>query len=76
MNISSVVVHAYPQKAAAVSRKLDEMDGVEVHARSPEGKLVVTIEKPDDDSISETLLILQLMPDVLSASMVFHQFEE
>jgi nitrate reductase NapD len=71
-----VLVHAYPEKAADVSRRLEAMEGVEVHANTAEGKIVVTVEKPDDNSIADTLLELQVMPDVLNASMVYHQFED
>ncbi|MCP4333309.1 MAG: chaperone NapD [Gammaproteobacteria bacterium] len=76
MNISGVLVHAYPEKAADVSRRLESMEGVEVHANTDEGKIVVTIEKSDDKSVADTLLELQVMPDVLNASMVYHQFED
>ena len=76
MNISGVLVHAYPQKAAIVARKLESKEGFEVHANTVEGKIVVTIEKPDDNSISDAMLELQNMPGVLNASMVYHQFED
>ncbi len=76
MNISGVLVHAYPQKLAAVTRKLDAIDGIEVHASNDEGKIVVTIEKPDDASMSDTLLHLQDVPGVLNASMIYHQFDD
>ena len=76
MNISGVLVHAYPQKAASVTRKLESMDGFEVHANTDEGKIVVTIEKPDDSSIADAMLELQDIPGVLNASMVYHQFED
>jgi len=76
MNISGVLVHAYPEKAADVTRRLESMDGFEVHANTDEGKIVVTIEKPDDNSIADALLELQDVPGVLNASMVYHQFED
>ncbi len=76
MNISGVLVHAYPQKAAAVTRRLEAMEGLEVHANTAAGKIVVTIEKPDDNSMADAMLELQVMPDVLNASMVYHQFED
>jgi len=76
MNISGVLVHAFPEKAADVSRRLESMEGVEVHANTDEGKIVVTIEKTNDKSVADTLLELQVMPDVLNASMVYHHFED
>ena len=76
MNISGVLVHAYPQKAAALTRRLDAKEGFEVHASNDEGKIVVTIEKASDGALSDAMLELQNMPDVLNASMVYHQFED
>ena len=76
MNISGVLVHAYPQKAASVARKLESMDGFEVHANTDAGKIVLTIEKPDDSSIADAMLELHDIPGVLNASMVYHQFED
>jgi nitrate reductase NapD len=76
MNISGVLVHAYPEKVTSVSRKLDEMQGIEVHASTDEGKIVVTVEQADDGSLADTVLNLQDMPGVLSASMIYHHFED
>jgi nitrate reductase NapD len=76
MNISGVLVHAYPQKLAAVTSRLEAMEGIEVHASTEAGKIVVTIEKPDDGSMSDALLHLQDVPGVLNASMIYHQFED
>jgi nitrate reductase NapD len=76
MNISGVLVHAYPEKVTSVSHKLDEMQGIEVHASTDEGKIVVTVEQADDGSLADTVLNLQDMPGVLSASMIYHHFED
>ncbi len=76
MNISGVLVQAYPHKLGLVTKRLGAMDGIEVHASSDEGKIVVTIEKPDDGGMSDTLLRLQDVPGVLSASMIYHQFDD
>ena len=76
MNISGVLVHAYPEKVAAVSRRLEAMQGIEVHASTDEGKIVVTVEQADDGSLADTVLNLQDMPGVLSASMIYHHFED
>ncbi|HMX16213.1 MAG TPA: chaperone NapD [Rhodocyclaceae bacterium] len=75
MNISSIVVHARPGSAEAVRGRLEDMRGVEVHAVSPEGKLVVTIETEGDDATVAAFEAINRMEGVLSASMVFHQNE-
>jgi len=76
MNISGVLVHAYPEKVASVSSKLEAMQGIEVHASTDEGKIVVTVEQLDDGNLADTVLDLQDMPGVLSASMIYHHFED
>ncbi len=76
MNISGVLVHTYPQHIDAITRQLDEIDGVEVHAVTDAGKIVITIEKPDDRGMSESVLQLQNITGVLNASVIFHQFED
>lgn len=75
MNISSVIVHARPGHAEEVRARLLEIDGVEVHAVSAEGKMVVTIETPTDGETTETFETISRTDDVLSVSMVFHQSE-
>lgn len=75
MNISSVIVHARPGTAAAVSARLAELGGVEVHGVSDEGRLVVTIETEDDRATTSIFQSIGSTDDVLSVSMVFHQTE-
>ncbi|MBL8487516.1 MAG: chaperone NapD [Rhodocyclaceae bacterium] len=75
MNISSIVVHARPGSADAVRERLEGMPGIEVHAVSPEGKLVVTIETEGDGETVAAFEAINGMEGVLSASMVFHQNE-
>lgn len=75
MNISSVIVHARPGSAEAVKSRLAEVEGVEVHAASDEGKIIITIEAENDDGMVTTFEHVNKLDDVMSASMVFHQIE-
>jgi periplasmic nitrate reductase NapD len=75
MNISSVIVHAQPGAAEAVKARLARVDGVEVHAASAEGKIIVTIEATDDGCMADTFERISRLDSVMSASMVFHQVE-
>jgi nitrate reductase NapD len=75
MNISSVIVIPHPDRIAAVEQSLREIDGVELHAVSPEGKMVVTIEASDDRETTATYECISQLDGVLSASMVYHQNE-
>ncbi len=75
MNISSAIVHASPGAVAIVQAGLAAMDGVEVHAVSPEGKLIVTIETEDEGSNAATYQSIGQLDGVMSAAMVYHQSE-
>ncbi len=75
LNISSVIVHAKPGTADSVQASLRAVAGVEVHAVSDEGKLIVTIETEDDRATASTYETIGQMDNVMSASMVYHQVE-
>ncbi|MDO8959396.1 MAG: chaperone NapD [Rhodocyclaceae bacterium] len=75
MNISSVIVIPHPDHIEPVQRLLREVAGVEVHAVSPEGKIVVTLEAEDDRATTDSYNLISHLDGVLSASMVFHQNE-
>lgn len=75
MNISGIVVHASPDKIDRVRTQLGKIPGVEVHAASAEGKMVVTIEKPGDREITEIFDEIGKTSGVLSTAMVYHHFE-
>lgn len=75
MNISSIIVHAQPTELASVRGSLEQIPGVEVHAATDDGKLVVTIETDTDGETARTFDRINAMDGVMSAAMVFHQFE-
>jgi nitrate reductase NapD len=75
VNISSAILHARPGGAEALQQRLMGLPGVEVHAVSPDGKLVITIETPDDGETTKTFEAINMMEEVLSAAMVYHQTE-
>ncbi len=75
-HISSMVVHALPDAADAVVEALAALDGIEIHARDPNGKLILTLETADDATIVERLNAIHTIPGVLSAALVFHHFEQ
>ena len=75
MNISSAIIHARPGAVAVVQAGLAALAGVEVHAISPEGKLIVTIETGDEGSNAATYERIGQLDGVLSAAMVYHQTE-
>jgi nitrate reductase NapD len=51
------------------------MAGVEVHAVSAEGRLIVSIEAASDRETADTFVAIQELAGVLSASLVYCHFE-
>ena len=72
MNICSAVVHARPEKVGFVQAQLDAMEGVEVHASSEQGKLVVTVEGTGDDALADTMHHFNDVDGVLNSVMIYH----
>ena len=75
MNISSIIVHAKPTELMSVRGSLEQIPGVEIHAATDDGKFVVTIETDTDGETASTFDRINTMDGVMSAAMVFHQFE-
>lgn len=75
VNISSIIVSAAPGHLPQVHEQLSALAGVEVHLVSEDGRMVVTIEAESDGKTVDCFELIRQMPGVLSASMVYHQFE-
>ncbi|WP_455220837.1 chaperone NapD [Kaarinaea lacus] len=75
MNISGVLVHIRPEQVDAVKSRLSEISGVEIHATTDDGRLVVTIEN-DDGPMIDTMNSFHDIAGVLSASLIYHHFDE
>lgn len=71
LHITSLVVHVVPGRVAGVDEALQRLPGAEVHARTGQGKLVVTLEAGSAAAMSERVLQIQRMAGVLSAALVY-----
>jgi len=76
MNISGVLVRSRPENISTVSTRLAALAGVEVHGANPDGRLVVTVEESGDRAMADAVVRIMDLPGVLSASMIYHQYEE
>ena len=76
MNISGVLVKAFPEHIETIEASLNKFDGVEVHGNNSDGRMVVTVERETSGTIADLLVEMQNIPGVLSASMIYHQFED
>ncbi len=75
MNIAGVLVHARPNYHAQVRQSLSELQGVEVHIETADGRFVVTIEEEKRSMVADTLTALHKLDGVLSAAMVYEHSE-
>ena len=73
--IASILVQARPERLLAVEAAIVGLDGCEVYGRDPLGKLVVVVDAPDAGALGTTLNTIALLPDVYSASLVFHAID-
>lgn len=73
--IASILVQARPERLAGVEAAILALAGCEIHGRDAKGKLVVVIDAPDAGVIGSTLNVIALLPDVYSASLVFHAID-
>ncbi|MBT3203478.1 MAG: chaperone NapD [Gammaproteobacteria bacterium] len=70
-NICGVVIHATAEKKAAIEKALANTDGVEVHANTEQGKLVVTVESDDNYYVADIIESFKDIDGVLTASMIY-----
>ena len=76
MNISSIVVHTRPQDTSALQGELADMSGVDVHGVNEDGRIVITIEDTPNNPPSDTLMNVQNMKGVLSASLIYNYCDD
>ena len=73
--IASILVQARPERLAGVQTAITALDGCEIYGRDPKGKLVVVVDAADASALGMTLNTIALLPDVYSASLVFHAID-
>ena len=72
MNLCSVIVHAKPENCGVVQARLEEFPGVEVHGGEEEGKLIVTVEDADEDTVADTMMAFNKVEGVISSTLIYH----
>ena len=76
MNISGIYIKTWPDELALIQQKFNKISGVEVHMTTENGGLIVTAETGDTASMADTLMDMQQMEGVLSATLVYHHDEQ
>jgi len=75
MNISSLIVDVQGTSVGAVRSTLGEWPGVQVHASTPEGRLIVTLETRTDGESTDAFSRIGALKGVMSVALVYHEFE-
>ena len=71
LHIASLVVHAMPERMDDASRRIASVQGARIHAATPAGKLVVTLEGASGDEILAAVNRIQRADGVMSAALVY-----
>ncbi|KQO31298.1 chaperone NapD [Pseudomonas chengduensis] len=76
LHIASLLVHVRPELLGAVKANLRQLDGLELHQESPQGKLVVVLETEHERHILARIEQINALPGVLNAALVYHELLE
>ena len=71
MNIASLVVHTRPGDRDQIADQLLALPGVEIHATTDDGRLVVTVEHDASQVAADTLTAIHETKGVISAAITF-----
>ena len=74
-HIVGLVVRAHPESVDRVAQSLRKVAGAHVHAATPDGRCVVTIEAAYAEEIADRVCRIQTMDGVLAAALVYQHTE-
>lgn len=74
-HISSLLVTAQPRLVRQVAGAITSMPVAEIAHTDASGKIIVTLETPDESAIVQALTDIQLLDGVVSAALVYHHAE-
>jgi nitrate reductase NapD len=73
--IASILVQTRPERLTAAEAAIRSIEGAEIFQRDAAGKLVVVVEATGDDPVGESLRRISLLPDVITANLVYHAID-
>jgi nitrate reductase NapD len=74
-HIASFVVRTRTEDAAAVTDRINSMQGLEVHAEE-QGKIVVTAEAENVRELADFIASLEQLEAVIAVAPVYHEYLE
>jgi nitrate reductase NapD len=75
LHIAGLVVYTTPRRVARVSAAVG-LTAAQVHAQSPDGKIVVTLEAASAGAMSAAIGAIQRIDGVLSTALVYQCADE
>lgn len=76
MSVSSLILNTRPQQVTQVSEAAAAFPGVEVHAVTADGRIIVTVEDVSGCAVADTLVRLHNLEGVVAASLVYHYSDD
>ncbi len=76
MNLASLVVHTRPGDREQIAGQLLALPGVEIHAATDDGRLVVTVEHDVSQVTADTLMAIHETKGVISAAITFQYSDD
>lgn len=73
VHIASVIVHAKAGQSEALFDYLERSPQLDVHADTPEGKQVLTMEGSHYQDLLAHIDAIESLPGVLSCTLVYHE---
>ena len=71
MNVASLVLRIRPETRQEAEAALHGLPGVECHHMSDDGRLIVTVEDVPGAAMSDTLIAVHRVPQVLAATLAY-----
>ncbi len=76
MNLASLVVHTRPGDREQIAGQLLGLPGVEIHAATDDGRLVVTVDNDASQATADTLQAIHETRGVISAAVTFQYSDD
>lgn len=76
VHISGLVVSCVAELEGAVIPALTEIPGCELHTKTDDGKLVVTLERDSQASTSDAIEAISAIEGVMNTALAYHRVEQ
>ena len=75
LHLASFVLHVVPRRLDDCVTAVTAVKGAEIHAASPMGKIIVTLEAASDIELQAGMAALQAIAGVIAATLVYQHAE-